>query len=112
MSIVDLPPELWRMVLCELDSPAELYSFIRATKPFYEIFRESQISILAPSLRNAVPAEIGSDFLLVDRTQQTLTLEFEKQILDWDRHEAELRPCVKAAARFSLYRLWHIQRYL
>ncbi|KAF2785930.1 hypothetical protein K505DRAFT_368664 [Melanomma pulvis-pyrius CBS 109.77] len=77
----NLSADLTLMILMELESPTDLYSFVRTAKPIYQIFQCHKASILAAVLRNAVHPEAMRDFLLANRAFSICSLSARQEYL-------------------------------
>lgn len=67
------------MVLLELDSPRDVYSFICTSKFIYRVFRLHQVTILRAALTNAVPPQIMPDFLRAHHAHQCNSLSARRE---------------------------------
>ncbi|KAJ4327242.1 hypothetical protein N0V84_002372 [Fusarium piperis] len=57
MALDDLAPELLLLILCQIDTPKDLYSFISASPSCYRLFAGSQEHVISSVLRNAFTSE-------------------------------------------------------
>ncbi|KAM6534231.1 hypothetical protein FALCPG4_007163 [Fusarium falciforme] len=57
MALDDLAPELLLLILCQIDTPKDLHSFISASPPCYRLFEGSQEHVISSVLRNAFTIE-------------------------------------------------------
>lgn len=58
MSLHKQPPELLRLIMCEVDSPLDLYRLISASAPCLAVFSLSPELILASALKKAIPCDL------------------------------------------------------
>lgn len=59
----NLPAELSLMVLLELTSSQDVYSFMRTSRSIYRLFQRHQVAILAETLKNAISPHLMPDLI-------------------------------------------------
>ncbi|KAF2801919.1 uncharacterized protein BDZ99DRAFT_577160 [Mytilinidion resinicola] len=80
-STYNLSADLTLMILMELESPTDLYSFIRTTKPIYQIFQNHKASVLSAVLHNAVHPATMKDLLLANRAYSVCSLSARREYI-------------------------------
>ncbi|KAF2495487.1 hypothetical protein BU16DRAFT_539439 [Lophium mytilinum] len=103
-STYNLSADLTLMILMELESPTDLYSFVRTTKLFYQIFQNHKASVLSAVLHNAIHPAIMEDFLLANRAYSICSLSARREYI------ADLPGHFRRRLRNKEYRSRRLQR--